>query len=245
MAMRLWLPALLVLLASGVADARERGPEASRAERRGDSEGGSRAGGGRRHFTANPTALVAAEIELKQLARKDGQWKALLDSAAPGAELFVPQRVAAEEWLKGRDEPDSLASWQPLEVWMSCDGSYGVVRGSWRQADAAGPFVALWQRQEDRSYKWLLGKGSTRDEAPGDADMIAAHVADCSASRAASASLPAAGDARRSGESADGSLQWSEGMTADGSWSFVLQIWDGTSYPVAFRFEAPAAPSGE
>lgn len=237
--MRLWM-AVALLLAAGAAHAQDAGPGVDRLERREASERQGKQGGGQPLFAANPSALVAAEIELKLLSQREGQWKSLLKAAAPNAELFVPERVLAAEWLRERAEPESAADWEPLEVWMSCDGSYGVVRGTWRQPDAAGRFMTLWQRQEDGSYKWLLGGGNRHPESHADTDMIAAHVADCSRNETAPTSAAAAGDGGRPVASDDKSLYWNTAQQAGRAWSFDLHSWSGTVYESVFSFEGPA-----
>lgn len=130
---------------------------------------------------ANPSAVIAAEVAFSQLAQEKGQWTAFLATSAPDAEMFVPQRVKAAEWLKKRPNPKQPVKWQPHEVWSSCDGSYAVTRGAWQGAGGKfGYFTTLWQRQPKAGdYKWLLDQGNDMALEIAAPEMIAGLVADC------------------------------------------------------------------
>jgi len=135
------------------------------------------------HSRANSSAVIAAEIAFNQLAQKEGQWTAFLETSAPEAELFTPQRVNALTWLKNRPNPASSVMWQPHEVWSSCDGTYALTRGAWQRPDGTfGYFTTLWQRQpKTGDYKWLLDQGDSTAAKVDAPDMIAGVVADCRA----------------------------------------------------------------
>ena len=62
---------------------------------------------------ANPSKVVAAELELARAAQEDGQWSAFRDFSAGDAVLFVPEPVAARDWLQGRADPAAALRWQP------------------------------------------------------------------------------------------------------------------------------------
>lgn len=181
------LPALacLALLVAPAAGARER-PQ-------------GRAGAG----TANPSALVAIEIAFARAAREKGQWTAFRDFADDGAVMFTPQPVLARAWLKDRPNPAAALQWQPDTIWVSCDGTLGVTRGSWQRPDGAtGWFTTVWKKQDKGrgkgSYLWLLDQGGDRDAAtPAPAaDMLSASVGECAprGSRWAPPPEPAAPD---------------------------------------------------
>lgn len=196
------------------------------------------------HSLANPSALIAAEIALGRSARKDGEWKALREIATDEAEMFVPERVRANVWLKTRDDPGEPTQRDAQSVWMSCDGSFGVVHGIWRRTGSQGDFVTVWQRQKDRSYKWLLDFRSAAGEEdnlmpePGTLDMITARVADCLRNTGPELS----GD-HHVAVSKDQSIHWREGLLSDGSWNFALHGWDGQVYVALFEFTGLAAPA--
>jgi hypothetical protein len=125
--------------------------------------------------------VIAAEVAFNQLAQEKGQWTAFLETSATDAEMFVPQRVKAAEWLKKRANPPQSVKWQPHEVWSSCDGSYAVTRGAWQGAGGKfGYFTTLWERQpKARGYKWLLDQGNDMAVEIAAPEMIAGLVADC------------------------------------------------------------------
>jgi hypothetical protein len=130
--------------------------------------------------TANPSALIAAEIAFNRLARQEGQWTAHRETAADSAVMFVPAPVRAKDWLEGRDDPPSPVQWQPHQVWMSCDGTLGVTKGAWQAADGTtGAFTTIWQRQKRGEYRWILGQRTPLPEPMEQPLMISASVADC------------------------------------------------------------------
>lgn len=130
--------------------------------------------------TANPSALIAAEMAFNRLARQEGQWTAHRKTAADSAVMFVPAPVRAKDWLEGRDDPPSPVQWQPHHVWMSCDGSLGVTKGAWQASDGAtGAFTTIWQRQKRGEYRWILGQRTPLPEPMEQPLMISASVADC------------------------------------------------------------------
>ncbi len=207
---------------------------------------------------ADPSAVIAAELAFSQLAQTKGQWTAFLDTAAPEAEMFAPQRVKAAEWLKGRVNPPVPVKWQPHAVWSSCDGSYAVTRGAWERPGSAGSFATVWQRQGNGGYKWLLDMSLANEQVPGPPEMIAASVAECPkgatakglveaafAQRAGEAAARYATDASKTaakgssgpdfhhGRSDDMTLFWESNAGETGARRFTVQIWDGRQFNLA------------
>lgn len=182
---------------------------------------------------ANPSEVIAAELAFARLAQDKGQWAAFRATAAAGAEMFVPQRVKAADWLKGRPEPATAVKWQPYAVWSSCDGSYAVTRGSWQSPNASGTFATVWQRQKDGSYKWLSDMSLAAVPAEPVPEMVAARVADCPKRGervATSATLPGpAGVDIGTGSSTDATLRWTTAVKPDGTREMAVMLWqDGT-----------------
>ncbi len=191
--------------------------------------------------TASPSTVIAAEIGFAQLAQAKGQWTAFRETAAADAEMFTPRRVNAQGWLKGRADPPISVKWQPHEIYMSCDGSYGVTRGAWQGAQQTGYFTTVWQRQKDGSFNWVLDSGdplATPLTAP---EMIAAKVADCAKITQAQASASAAASSdRKEHGSTDGTLIYASEVFADGSRQFTLKLWDGKEFDTVI--ETSTAP---
>lgn len=176
---------------------------------------------------ANPSAVIAAEIAFGRLAQEKGQWTAFREVAAKDAEMFVPDRVLAQDWLKGRADPPVPVRWQPSDVWSSCDGSYAVTRGAWQRPGSIGSFATVWQRQKDGKYKWLLDMSLADEAAPASADTVNATVADCPRGKreAPAQSVTTAPDTAetRSGKSDDGTLGWAA-RSVDGARMFSLSL---------------------
>jgi hypothetical protein len=191
---------------------------------------------------ANPSAVIAAEIGFAQLAQDKGQWAAFRETATADAEMFVPQRVRAQDWLKGRAEPAVAVKWQPHAVWSSCDGSYAVTRGGWESPNAAGTFATVWQRQKDGGYKWAADMSLTSGSNPAPPEMIAAKVAEC-APKAPPLPVDASeiGLDRKVQTSLDNTLFWSTAVAADGSRRVAVSLWNGRGYDLVIDQHVPAA----
>jgi hypothetical protein len=200
-------------------------------ERRGPPDGGERGGPGggpRRQPYANPSAAIAAELAFARLAQEKGQWTAFIATSTPEAEMFVPQRVLAQAWLKKRPNPPAALKWTPHAVWASCDGTTAVTQGAWQgPGGGQGIFTTVWQRQPKKGdYRWVLDIGSTLAKAPEAPDIIPALVATCDG-----ADLPVTpdqppqpGDDSKTAVSRDGSLRWTSTVRADGSRHFTLTM---------------------
>ena len=189
---------------------------------------------------ANPSAVIAAELAFARLAQEKGQWAAFRSTAADGAEMFVPNRVKASDWLKGRAEPAVAVTWQPHAVWSSCDGSYAITRGGWQSPNASGTFATIWQRQKNGEHKWIADMSLTSDGAAVVPEMIAARVAECKV-RPAQAPLIVVTDTDwQTGASADGTLRWGTGVTNRGGRRILVSLWNGTSYETVLDHSVPA-----
>lgn len=131
---------------------------------------------------ANPAAVIAAEIAFNRLAQEKGTWAAFRATSTGDAVMFAPQPVNAQAWLKDRPEPSARLTWQPHQVWSSCDGSLALTKGAWQRSDGnVGYFTTLWRRQPDGGYKWVLDQGDTLGQSLQAPEMIAATVAECGA----------------------------------------------------------------
>lgn len=201
--------------------------------------GGGR--GGSMTGVANPSAVIDAEIAFARLAQAKGQWTAFRDTAATDAVMFVPGKVNARDWLKGKENPPVALKWQAHEVWMSCDGSYAVSRGAYQGPRDKGVFTTVWQRQPaSGSYKWVLDLGEPEANPPEAPDMIPAHVADCSnrprhlPRPKKPPKVPATIDPADA-QSDDGTLRWTATLDANRAGTFVASRWDGTGYQEAER----------
>ena len=199
-----------------------------------------RGGGSARAAYANPSAAVAAELDLARTMAERGRWPALAATAAPEAVLFVPQPVWARAWLKGRtDGAPVTPNRQPVRLWASCDGSLIASEGLWSGAGKGGWFVTLWQRQEDGGFKWIVAEDGVSASVGAAPDMVSAEVADCPERRrpaegaeadkhrarpkkVKARNLPPLDPAGHSGASADGSLRWSVKVGADHSRRLVI-----------------------
>ncbi|MBO0749918.1 MAG: hypothetical protein J2O44_05765 [Porphyrobacter sp.] len=187
---------------------------------------------------ANPSAVVATELAFAREAQDKGQWTAFRDYAADDAVMFVPQPVAARDWLKKQANPAQAVAWQPYVVWMSCDGSLAVSKGAWQRPNGTvGYFTTVWKRQKSGSYKWVLDQGDTLAQPLAQPEMISGEVADCS--RPAPPAIAAA-PGRTVGWSDDKTLQWIVEVKPDNARSFKVHRWTGSGYEEAVRSDVAA-----
>lgn len=128
---------------------------------------------------AQPTDIVATELAFARLAQEKGQWTAFRGYAADDAVMFVPESVNAKEWLKQQQNPPQSVTWQPHQVWMSCDGSLAVTKGAWQRGERVGYFTTVWQRQDDGGYKWVMDQGDVLAEPLVEPDFIRSIIAEC------------------------------------------------------------------
>lgn len=211
------------------------------------------ADGPRLRPAADPSAVIAAEIAFSRLAQDKGQWTAFRETAAPEAIMFVPERVRAAEWLKGRADPPVPVRWQPHSVWTSCDGSAAVTHGAWQRGDGpVGYFTTVWQRQgggrgTDGGWRWLLDHGDALPAPLAAPEMIAARTADCS--KVTDAIVPGVMDRDGAllddvvGSSRDGSLVWNSSVRPDGGREITVWLWQGGELREVLT-DTVAAPGG-
>jgi hypothetical protein len=198
---------------------------------------------------ANPSAVIATELAFARLAQEKGQWSAFRATAAKDAEMFVPQRVLAQDWLRGRADPATSVKWQPTAVWSSCDGSYAVTRGNWQSANASGGFVTVWQRQgnaerdmrrervDKPEYKWVLDMSVTTEHSPATTDAIEAKVADCGkVPPPMMMGMTTPGLDRKSGYSTDGTLRWYS-MVSNGTRQIEMDLWNGNRVDTVLKLD--------
>lgn len=196
-----------------------------------------------RPLSANPSAFVAAEIAFARLAQEKGQWTAFRDTAHPDAVMFVPQRVVARDWLKGRKNPAESVRWQPHAVYVSCDGNAGATTGAWQKGDTQGYFTTVWLRDPRKGeMRWILDHGdrlTTPREAP---DFIATRQAACG-ERPPVMLEAAEGEDRAMGLSSDQTLSWTSAVRADAARRVTVRLWDGSAMVTVIDDEV-AAPRG-
>jgi hypothetical protein len=189
---------------------------------------------------ASPAAIVAADVALSQLAQRKGQWVALRDTATEDAVMFVPQPMVARDWLKSQQPTARSTSWQPQQVWLSCDGSLAVSYGASQQA-AGGPgyYTTVWQRQKNGDYKWVMTQSDGLAAALAAPEMIGAGVATCDrtarpvpTSDAAATLSPAFPAGTRGGWSADRTLSWAVAIDPDCSRALTVSLYRGPGKPM-------------
>jgi hypothetical protein len=196
-----------------------------------------------RPLAANPSAVIAAELAFARLAQDKGQWTAFRETAAPDAVMFVPQRVKAADWLKGRADPPASVTWQPHAVVMSCDGSAAATTGAWQGANGAhGWFTTIWRRDKDGGFHWVLDHGAAIDGPPRAApEFISAKLASCGPMLPPASFMTEPGADRAGGYSDDQSLTWDSVVQPDGARRVTVWRREGDTRVVALENSVTAA----
>ena len=115
-----------------------------------------------------PGVVAAADLAFAKAARENGQWAAFAEYAASGAVIHGEEGlIDAAPWLAGLREPEAATSWEPNEIWTSCDGTMAVTTGRFEEADGTlGSYATVWELQNNRDYKWTYMIGSIDDPQP-------------------------------------------------------------------------------
>lgn len=197
-----------------------------------------------RPLAANPSAFIAAEIGFARLAQEKGQWTAFRETSHPDAEMFVPQRVKARDWLKTQKDPAEAVKWQPHAVYISCDGNAGATTGAWQKGPANGYFTTVWVRDEKGRISWIHDHGDTLAVAREAPDFIASRQAVCGSRPDTIGAGAAKAGAEKTDTWGDTTLQWSSLVNADGSRRVTIHLWDGKEMATVIddRVAAPKQP---
>lgn len=208
--------------------------------------------------SANPSALIAAEIAFNRLAKEKGQWTAFRQTAAKNATMFVPEAIDAQTWLKGKADPAKPVTWQAHKVFMSCDGKTGVTNGAWQRPDGSvGYFTTVWQWMDKGrvdpnqppnaltkgEWQWVVDHGDTLPVPLLVPEIIETKVASCKGRPNAPLNAPPVGAKMKMGLSRDQSLNYAWVVSPDNSRTLEVNIWNGTDFDTVLldRVAAPKA----
>jgi hypothetical protein len=207
--------------------------------------------------SANPSAVIAAEIAFNRLAQEKGQWTAFRETVARGATMFVPEPVEAQTWLKGRADPAKSVKWQPHKAFMSCDGKTGITTGAYQEpGGSTGYFTTVWQWQEkgprpanapagymgDGEWKWVLDHADGLKTPRAAPEIIETKVASCKGQANAPLMAPPEGAKMKMGLSRDQSLNYTWVVLPDNSRTLEVNLWNGTDFETVLldRVATPA-----
>src|SRR6478736_4529629 len=123
---------------------------------------------------SSPSALKEM-VETEQAFSKTAEVKntrdAFLEFIADDGLLFRPTAVNGKQWMNEHPVPPSdkhpLLAWQPAFAGMAAAGDLGFTTGPWEfKADIKaekpsgyGHFVALWKKQADGAWKFVVDLG--------------------------------------------------------------------------------------
>lgn len=206
--------------------------------------------------SANPSAIIAAEIAFNRLAQEKGFRAAQKETGAKDAIVFVPEPTLLADALKQDHGPEITPKWQPHKAFMSCDGKTGVTTGAWQLADGkTGYFTTVWQWQEKGKrpqnappsfigkgeWKWVVDHGDALTAPIAAPELIETRIASCKGQPSAPLSAPPEGAKMKMGLSRDQSLNYTWVVMPNGSRSVVVRLWNGTGFDtiIADRVAAP------
>lgn len=181
---------------------------------------------------AAPETAVDAERAFAADAQTEGQWTAFRQYAAPDGIMFVPEQVNAQQWLKGRADPQQAVIWWPAQAFVSCDGKTAVTTGPWTRngGKLKGYFTTVWQRQADGRWKWLLDHGDALTSPRSASDAPEVRQATCARTLHSPWHLIRPPGELGHGASADQSLRWEWHMLPTGERRVTVRIKNGLAY---------------
>ncbi|NNE49991.1 MAG: hypothetical protein HKN38_07285 [Altererythrobacter sp.] len=188
---------------------------------------------------AQPSKIVAREVEYARAAQEQGQYTAAGLFAAPGAVYHGRNGPVSAAALLGSlgGDPETSVAWGPKAVVISCDATLAVSQGRYQDPEGVvGNYVTVWKRGPDREYNWVYDvagpdvpqppKREIEDFEEGAIivtaiDSVHGLIADCPKRGEATPPPPAvslAGDnPGGGGMSPDGTLRWRWEHKADGT----------------------------
>lgn len=208
--------------------------------------------------SANPSAIIAAEIAFSRLAQEKGYRAAQQETGAREAIVFTPQPTLLADALKQNHGPNIAPKWQPHKAFMACDGKTGVTTGAWQLADGkTGFFTTVWQWHEkgkrpkmappsfigEGDWKWVVDHGADLPTPRSAPEMIETRIASCKGQPNAPLFAPPAGAVLKMGLSRDQSLNYIWMVQPDNSRTLVVRLWNGESFDtvIADKVAAPAS----
>ncbi len=188
-------------------------------------------------LSANPSALVSADINMARMAQEKGLWTAMREYVARDAVIFTPAPLKADEWMKAQTNPDVAIKWQPHKIFMSCDGKTGITTGAWQAPDKSfGYYTTAWGFADKQGgapgegkWQWMLDHEdilSTPRAAP---EIISTRTASCKGSAPAEITAPPENVVMKQGLSRDQSLSYTWVYRPDKSRSISVSLWNGTA----------------
>lgn len=206
--------------------------------------------------SANPSAIIAAEIAFNRLAQEKGFRAAQQETGAKDAIIFLPQPTLLADALKQKSAVPVTPKWQPHKAFMSCDGKTGVTTGAWQLPDGkTGYFTTVWQWFErgkrpknappsfigKGDWKWVVDHGDALTAPLAAPEILQTRVASCKGQPSAPLSAPPVGAKMKMGLSRDQSLNFTWVVQPDGSRTVEVKLWNGTDFDtvIADKVAAP------
>ena len=191
---------------------------------------------------SDPAALLLErDRAMSREAARIGAWRALGQSAAPGAILFAPEPVAARQWLTMQDTPREAIRWSPHRVLLSCDADTAVTTGAIRWGEVEGYYTTVWRRSAAGGWRWLLSHGDAVAAPLADPGDSRIERASCAGRPSLALSAPPENTVARSVPSADQSLVWGYAVAPDGARTVTVDLWTGSEHRRALTDRVEAA----
>lgn len=180
---------------------------------------------------AGAGTAVDAERAFAADAKALGQWTAFRKWAAPDAIMFLPQPVAAADFLRGRTDPPAAIGWAAAESFVSCDGTMAVNVGYSRPAPGRhGSFLTVWRKQADGAWRWAVDSGGDIPAAPVVLATPVVRRASCEGEAPFFIMQKPLSGWSGDRQSKDGTLRWVASVERDGTLRYEVTLWTGRGF---------------
>ncbi len=80
------------------------------------------------------------------------------EAVTAGSQMFPAQGLESfrENWKAAFTQPGFALSWQVEKVLVLKEGTLAYSSGTWKMAGERGPYLAVWRKQADGSWKVLI-----------------------------------------------------------------------------------------
>ena len=80
------------------------------------------------------------------------------DAVTAGSAMFRARGIAdfRAEWAKQFSQPNFSLTWKTEEVVVTHSGLIAYSSGTWSQGEDHGPYLAVWQKQQNGEWKVLI-----------------------------------------------------------------------------------------
>lgn len=192
---------------------------------------------GPRHFTANPTALVAATTRLLSAIRATDEPKDIFRDYFTDDTPVLSSRMTSVENM-GLSRETMLLEFLKSDlrrVAISCDGRTGASSGVIETDEMFRSYDLIWQKDEKGQWRVTFVHLDTEAGAEAAPDFIKSSIASCDNRPAEQDEIWTANGIYLGGGSTDGSIRWTVAPHWEGPTTFSIDLWNGNEWTQPFE----------